>query len=319
MDRVFGPVPSRRLGRSLGVNNIPPKVCTYSCIYCQLGRSPRMSIERRSFYPPEEIIKEARDRLEKARDAGENIDYITIVPDGEPTLDVNLGRLIDGLHTLLRDMGLETPIAVISNASLIWHAGVRDDLLKADLVSLKMDAVEEGVWKKIDRPHGRLSLEEIKEGMEEFSRRYRGRLITETMLVSGVNDSPEHMEMLAGFLGGIRPWAAYLSIPIRPPAEPWVQPPREERINTAYQILAERLPHVEYLIGYEGNAFSSTGDVREDILGITAVHPMREDALRHLLEDRGEEWNLVEALTAAGLLKRTEYRGETFYMRRIGG
>jgi len=123
---AFGPVPSRRLGRSLGVNNIPPKVCTYSCVYCQVGRTIRMQVERRVFYGPEEILQAARDKVERARESGEPIDYLTFVPDGEPTLDVNLGREIE----LLRSLGIK--IAVITNASLIWREDVREALMKAD-------------------------------------------------------------------------------------------------------------------------------------------------------------------------------------------
>jgi len=99
---VFGPVPSRRLGRSLGINNIPPKICSYSCVYCQLGRTLRMEIERRAFYEPEELIRAVRERVEELREGGERIDYLTFVPDGEPTLDSNLGEEI----AALKDLGI---------------------------------------------------------------------------------------------------------------------------------------------------------------------------------------------------------------------
>ncbi|MBC7260626.1 MAG: radical SAM protein, partial [Chloroflexi bacterium] len=125
---AFGPVPSRRLGRSLGINNIPPKICTYSCVYCQLGRTLNMQIRRQSFYAPDEILWDVRSKVEHVREAGESIDYLTFVPDGEPTLDLHLGRAIE----LLRSLGIK--IAVISNASLIWQEDVREDLMKADWV-----------------------------------------------------------------------------------------------------------------------------------------------------------------------------------------
>ena len=123
---AFGPVPSRRLGRSMGVNNIPPKVCTYACVYCQLGRTTDMGIQRCTFHGPEEILDAVRDKVQKAGQSGEPIDYLTFVPDGEPTLDVRLGREIE----LLRALGIK--IAVITNASLIWREDVREDLRKAD-------------------------------------------------------------------------------------------------------------------------------------------------------------------------------------------
>ena len=137
---VFGPVPSRRLGRSLGVNNIPAKICSYSCVYCQLGATIKISIERRPFYDPEKIFKEVK---EKIKDVG--VDYISFVPDGEPTLDINLGKEIEMLKSL------NHKIAVLTNGSLIFREDVRKDLSKADLVSLKVDAVSEDLWRKINQ------------------------------------------------------------------------------------------------------------------------------------------------------------------------
>jgi wyosine [tRNA(Phe)-imidazoG37] synthetase (radical SAM superfamily) len=179
---AFGPVPSRRLGRSLGINNIPPKICTYACVYCQLGRTIKMRVERNAFYEPEEILQDVRDKVEKARGAGEAIDYLTFVPDGEPTLDLNLGRAID----LLKPLGIK--IAVITNSSLMWHEDSREALMQADWVSLKVDAVREDIWRRVDRPHGTLQLASIQDGILGFAKTYTGHLVTETMLVEGIND-----------------------------------------------------------------------------------------------------------------------------------
>ena len=129
---AFGPVPSRRLGHSMGINNIPPKICTYSCVYCQVGRTINMQVERKSFYKPEEVVQGVETKIREAKERGEPVDYLTFVPDGEPTLDINLGNEIE----LLKPLGIK--IAVISNASLIWQEQVRDDLRKADWVSLKV-------------------------------------------------------------------------------------------------------------------------------------------------------------------------------------
>ena len=136
---AFGPVPSRRLGRSLGINNIPPKTCSYSCVYCQLGRTSQLIANRQAFYKPKEIFKEVRRKVDEAISRNEKIDYLTFVPDGEPTLDINLGEEI----SLLRQIGI--PIAVLTNASLLWREDVREDLLKADLVSLKVDSVNQAL------------------------------------------------------------------------------------------------------------------------------------------------------------------------------
>jgi wyosine [tRNA(Phe)-imidazoG37] synthetase (radical SAM superfamily) len=310
---AFGPVPSRRLGRSLGVNNIPPKVCTYSCVYCQLGRTIKMQVERRTFYEPEEILQDVQEKVAKARKTGEPIDYLTFVPDGEPTLDVNLGREIE----LLKPLGIK--IAVITNASLIWREDVREALMKADWVSLKLDSTRGEVWCRINRPHGTLQPASILDGMLEFTKAYRGELATETMLVEGVNDSDDHVREAADFLARLKPARAYLAVPTRPPAEEWVRPPGEEAINRAYQTLSKRVDQVEYLIGYEGNAFAFTGNVEEDLLSITAVHPMREEAVSKLLAKAGTDWPVVRKLIAQGQLIEMEYDGCKFYMRKLDG
>ena len=308
---AFGPVPSRRLGRSLGINHIPLKVCTYSCIYCQVGRTDRMTVARGPHYEPEEILRDLCDKITRTSNPGETIDFLTLVPDGEPTLDINLGRVID----LIKPFGIR--IAVITNASLIWREDVREELLKADWVSLKIDAVRERAWRRINRPHGTLRLDSILDGALAFARSYGGELVTETMLVKNVNDNPDHVGQIAKFLPHLRPARAYLSVPTRPPAELWVRSPDEETINQAYQILSQEVDRVETLLGYEGNAFAFTGNVQEDLLSITAVHPMREEAVSKLLSRAGSDWLVVRELIAQDQLVETEFDGHKFYMRKI--
>ncbi|MCK5620554.1 MAG: radical SAM protein, partial [Candidatus Krumholzibacteria bacterium] len=182
---AFGPVPSRRLGQSLGINNVPAKTCSYGCVYCQVGRTNLMQIRRQFLYEPEEVFDVVQDKVKKTLAAGERIDYLSFVPDGEATLDVNLGREIDMLRVLKID------IAVITNGSIIDDPDVQHELARADLVSLKVDAVREGAWRRVDRPHGRLDLDSILEGMLTFSKMYDGRLMTETLLVHGTNDGED--------------------------------------------------------------------------------------------------------------------------------
>jgi wyosine [tRNA(Phe)-imidazoG37] synthetase (radical SAM superfamily) len=308
---AFGPVPSRRLGNSLGLNNIPHKSCPYSCVYCQIGRTRRFDTERISFYEPEAIHAEAETRIQNAVDEGETIDYLTFVPDGEPTLDCNLGRTID----LLKPFGVK--IAVISNASLIWNADVRKELLKADWVSLKFDTVIEKIWKKVNRPKSTLRLSAIKEGALAFASAFTGTLVTETMLVAGVNDDAESLGATADFIRRLNPSTAYLSVPIRPPAEEWAKPPSEAVLARAYELFSRRMDHVELIIEYEGNAFSSTGDIEHDLLSITAVHPMRADAVAALLETTHADWSVVDDLVEQRLLAEVVYGEHTFYVRQF--
>ncbi len=308
---IFGPVPSRRLGHSLGINNIPPKICTYSCIYCQLGKAIKMQVERQSFYRIEDIQRAVGNKIKVAERSGEKIDYLTFVPDGEPTLDINLGHEID----IIKEYGI--PVAVITNNSLTWQIQVRKDLMKADWVSLKIDSVEEGVWRHINRPYKELDLELILEGALKFSDSFDGKIITETMLVKNINDTDRSISMVADFLSMLKPDISYLAVPIRPPAEKWAQPPDENIINRAYHIFSERVKHVEYLTGYEGNAFAFSGNVEADIMSITAVHPMRKDAVDILLERAGMDWGVVDNLLEHDKLIESEYGGYKFYLRKF--
>jgi len=310
---AFGPVPSRRLGRSLGVNNIPPKTCSYSCVYCQLGRTSNMRVDRQAFYKPEHILMQVERKINEATLRGERIDYITFVPDGEPTLDVNLGREI----SLLKHAGI--PIAVITNASLLWREEVREELLAADFVSLKVDAVSHDLWRRINRPHKNLKLDTILNGVKEFARSFKGILVSETMLIDGVNYENE-LERIANFLEDlVKLDRAYIAIPTRPPTEMWVKPAKEETLNAAFQKFSKRLgsDKVEFLIGYEGNAFAFTGNVKADLLSITAVHPMREEAVAELLKKANASWQIINELLRNGELVRLEYEGNTYYMRKL--
>lgn len=309
---AFGPVPSRRLGKSLGVNNIPPKICTYSCVYCQLGRSLRMIVNRQSFYKPEEIFESVKRKVKDVTTKGEKIDYITFVPDGEPTLDINLGKEV----SLIKELAV--PIAIITNSSLIWDESVQRDLMNFNLVSVKIDAVSQEIWRKIDRSFKGLDLEKILEGIKKFSTEFKGVLISETMLVDNIEYGGE-FEGIAAYLSSLKNLkTSYISIPTRPPAEEWAKPPEEEILNEAFQIFENKLKdRVEYLIGYEGNAFAYSGNIEEDLLSITAVHPMREEAVKELLEkDRGD-LSKIEALIKKGAIRKVNYQGHTYYLRKF--
>jgi len=308
---TFGPIPSRRLGRSLGINNIPPKVCTYSCVYCQIGKTSNVKIHPQVFYSPSQIFIEVQEKVEKSREKGESIDYLTFVPDGEPTLDINLGKEIK----LIKSLGIK--IAIISNSSLIDQKQVRENLKEADLVSLKVDSVEEKIWRRVNHPHRKLCLKSILEGMLKFSESFRGKIITETMLIKNINDDSQHLKKVADFLAKLKPSRSYLSLPIRPPADSWVQSPSEEVVNQSYNLFKEKVDQVECLIGYEGNAFAFTGEVEEDILSITSVHPMREEALKDFLKRAKSDWSVIDRLIKQGQLVESEYKGHKFYIRKF--
>jgi len=269
-----------------------------------------MSVDLHPYYSPRRLASEVSAKVEQAKAAGEPIDYLTFVPDGEPTLDLLLSREVE----LLRPLGLR--IAVISNAPLCSRAGVRDALRQADWVSLKVDAVQEDAWRRVNRPHKRLLLAPILEGMLEFAGGYRGTLTTETMLVGGVNDGERDAAEVGDFLARLRPVTAYVAVPIRPPAEKTVRPPSANALNRYYQVLRSRIERVELLVGYEGNAFAFTGDVAEDLLSITAVHPMRRDAVKSFLARANADWSVIRELIRQGKLLETRYDARRFYVRR---
>ncbi|MGB5156676.1 radical SAM protein [Desulfobacterium sp. N47] len=307
----YGPVPSRRLGKSLGINNIPAKICTYSCAYCQVGRTTQMLNDRCFFYEPENILRDVQSRLVKANETAEKVDYITFVPDGEPTLDVNLGKEI----MLLK--ALNIPIGVITNSSLMARYDVREEIGRADWVSLKIDAVWEEIWRRINRPHKSIRLPLILDGMLAFAKTFTGKLVTETMIVKGLNDNDDCIKEITDFLHILQPSLAYLSIPTRPPAKRWVCGPGEESLNRIYRIFADKVIRVEYLIGYEGNAFAFTSDIEKDLLSITAVHPMRKEAVNMLLSKAGSSWDVVDRLVTQGDLSEVRYDGHIFYLRKF--
>ena len=306
-------MPSRRLGTSLGINNIPPKHCTYSCIYCQLGRTKYLEVERRKFYDPDEIVSQV---IKAVEESNEKIDYITFVPDGEPTLDINLGKTAEKIKEVV-----SIPLAVLTNASLIFRDDVASDIQVFDLVSLKIDAVDVKTWRLINRPHPDLKLSRILDGIKDFTKSFNGIIITETMLVSGVNDTISKCKKIAEFIRDLgRVNKAYIAVPIRPPSEPWVKPPAEDRIISCYSLTWECLGEgkVELMVGYEKSNFKLIGDPVKALLATTSVHPMRMDYARKYLSEKGLNPDEVIAdLVSKGEIVIAEYRGHKFIIRKI--
>jgi wyosine [tRNA(Phe)-imidazoG37] synthetase (radical SAM superfamily) len=248
--------------------------------------------------------------LTSAQAKGEQVDYLTFVPDGEPTLDVNLGELT----CLLKPLGVK--IAVITNSSFFWHKDVCQDLSEADWVSMKIDAANEESWRRINKPHPLLSFDAIRDGILVFAEKFHGELTTETMLVKNVNDTTEHARELAGLLARIQPGTAYVTIPTRPPTEQEVAPPEEKQFNKACQVISGCGCRVVCLKEEEEGLFTSTGDVVQDLLSITAVHPMEEASVRRYLQARNANWKVVEVLLTKGELVELHYSGKRFFRKK---
>jgi len=305
----FGPIPSRRLGKSLGINNIvSPKTCTYNCVYCQVGKTMQHTTERDAFFLPEVVYREVERHLGRLK-PDDYPDYLTFVSNGEPTLDLNLGESITRLKTL----GI--PVAVITNASLLNREEVRSSLALADWVSVKVDAANEATWKKLNRPVAGLSFDDYWSGVYLFADEFFGTLCSESMLVRNYNDDAGHLKQLAGMVKELSPQTAYLSIPIRPPAEKHVGRPAAEQLNTAWQLFNSVGLNTELLTGFEGVDAGYTGNAFEDILNITAVHPLREDALLKLLENDQADESVLQSLLHQRLIDKVQYRDKIFYLR----
>jgi wyosine [tRNA(Phe)-imidazoG37] synthetase (radical SAM superfamily) len=302
---VFGPIASRRFGRSLGVNNIPAKHCSYSCVYCQVGATPHTEVGRRAFFEPGEVAAAVERKVAACRAAGESIDVISFVPAGEPTLDIHLGEEI----AAVKHLGL--PIAVITNGSLLWMEDVRRDLLAADIVSVEIDTVDETVWRRLDRPCPTLTLAGVQNGIREFVRDYRGELVMQTMLIGGVNDDVEALDRVAAFIAELSPRRVCLSVPTRPPADARVEAPDEAAVVRAYATFAARIPQVELLTAVAHDVFVKTGDAITDLVSAVSVHPMRQDDLVR----GGVPLALIDEIVAAGRVARVEHSGKIFLAR----
>jgi wyosine [tRNA(Phe)-imidazoG37] synthetase (radical SAM superfamily) len=213
---IFGPVPSRRLGRSLGVDLVPFKTCTFDCIYCDLGRTTQKTTSRQPFASPEKIVEE----LELTLSVLDNKpDFITLSGSGEPTLNNHIGQIIRRAKEIT-----SIPVAVLTNGSLLSLQEVRTDLSGADLVIPSLDATTPTLFEYVNRPHPSLRIEDIIRGLIQFRKQYRGQMWLEILFCRGVNDDREEVEKLKAVIQTLEPDRIQLNTPVRPPAEDFAFP-----------------------------------------------------------------------------------------------
>ncbi len=212
---VYGPVPSRRLGRSLGLDIVPFKTCTFDCVYCQLGRTTNKTMERKEYVSAADVLDEVKRKL-----AEEDVpDYITFSGSGEPTLNSRIGDMIRRIKERTN-----IPVAILTNGSLLWRKEVQDDLMTADLVIPSLDAGDEQLFQYVNRPHGDLSFDRLVDGLAEFTRRFPGPVWLEVLLLQGVTGMPAHVEKIAALVKRIAPARIQLNTVCRPPAEEFAYP-----------------------------------------------------------------------------------------------
>lgn len=306
MNYVFGPVPSRRLGKSLGIDPIPLKTCNWNCVYCQLGRTRPLTNLRREYAPRQDILGEIQQTLAAAQ-PGE-IDWITFVGSGEPTLHSGLGWLIRQVKSLT-----DLPVAVITNGSLLNLPAVRAELVLADAVLPSLDAGNSQLYHKINRPWPKCTYEAHLNGLTTFRQEYAGSLWLEVMLVKDLNDTEEALQEIAGALKLIAADQVHLMLPTRPPAESWVMPTNEVGLQRAEDILGEVVhviqPHHEQV------TTSSACPLEAAIMGIITRHPMRTDELCAALGNwsQVEVQQTLERLLRVGKAKRVSRYGQHFW------
>lgn len=298
---TYGPVPSRRLGRSMGVSPIPAKTCSYTCVYCQLGRTTCLQTKRESFYPRENILAEIIKRGQVT-----SPDYVTFVGDGEPTLSADLGWLIEQTREYL-----QLPVAVITNGSLLFREDVRSALKHADVVMPTLDAGNEKTFRAVNRPHRSIIFDTMFHGLVDFRHDYSGHIWLEVMLVKGVNDSEDELRSIAEAVDIIAPDRVYIVTPIRPPAESWVEPPAPETIIMAQTLIGKGIP----IVDRESGRFDldEHSEARLAILEIGSRHPLRQDQAAEIEGAFGVS-GVVQQMLQEGKLIRTEYGGTKYLL-----
>ncbi|TFG15155.1 MAG: radical SAM protein [Promethearchaeota archaeon] len=268
MKYVYGPVPSRRLGRSLGIDPIPSKTCNYQCIYCQLGKTTKFTNERKNYCPKDEIVSEMEEALILNED---NIDYITFVGSGEPTLYKDLEDLI-----LKAKEFSKKPICVITNGALLYNSEVRKALLHADVVLPSLDAGDPRLFIKINRPHPSIKFDKVIQGFIDFRRMFIGQFWIEIMIMKGINDSRDDLLKIKEKIDLIKPNRVDINVPIRPPVEHWVKIPDKNVIA----ILNEVFGHYYDINFPEFGVFGVySSNFKEELFNIITRHPMRQDQI----------------------------------------
>jgi wyosine [tRNA(Phe)-imidazoG37] synthetase (radical SAM superfamily) len=235
MKYIYGPVQSRRLGLSLGLSITPYKICSFDCIYCQLGRTTDISIQPQEHIPVKEILEELRTWLQNNAEEAQKLNYITLSGSGEPTLNIKFGELIGEIKKIV-----SVPVAVITNASLLNMPAVRQALLGADLIIPSLDAASPEVFRQIDRSHLDIRLEDIMTGLVSIRKEFKGKIWLEIMLVKGVNDDLRHIRKLKEAVDRINPDKIQLNSPVRTTAEAEVLPVDKNKLKKIKEILGEK-------------------------------------------------------------------------------
>ncbi|MDL1955595.1 MAG: radical SAM protein [Candidatus Desulfofervidus auxilii] len=307
MKYIFGPVPSRRLGFSLGLDLVPFKTCSYDCIYCELGRTTHLSIEPAYYVTAKEILKELEDFFAENHP---HIDFITIGGSGEPTLNKHLEEIILSVKALSK-----VPVAVLTNGSLFWQKDIIKAVSLADVVLPSLDTVSYDTWKRLNRPHPMLKLDKIIEGLKDFRQQYDGKIWLEILFVKGINDNESEIFALKSVLNEILPDKIHLNTVVRPPAEANVLALNFEEMKKIKEMIGEK---AEIIVDFKGEIIDTgTKDIEERLIAILKRRPCTLNDIIYALGVR--KTTVIKLLELYQRKKRIDsylYQGQKYYLIR---
>lgn len=302
MEHIFGPVLSRRLGFSLGVDLVPFKTCSLDCIYCQVGRTTHKTIERRDYISLESVVSELKDALKQ----NQKIDYITLSGSGEPTLNIDLGRIITAIKEIT-----DIPVAVLTNGTLLHLESVRDELMAADLVVPSLDAASQEIFCEINQPHPDLNVTQMISGLKSFRKVFPGKMWLEVMMVKGLNDIPEEIEKLKSVISSIDFDKIQLNTTVRPAGDKVIEPVKNEDLNKIKGLLGEQC---EIVAGFKENQNTIETDIPGKIINIIRRRPLNLSEISDSLGiPKGRTTKYVYLLERQGRIESITYGSESYY------
>ncbi len=305
MKYVFGPVPSRRLGMSLGVDIVPFKACTFDCVYCQLGLTTKKTIEREDFVPIDDVLTE----IKEAVDTNKNIDYITFSGSGEPTLNSKLGEMIRKVKSFT---GI--PVAVITNGSLLFKKDVRDDLMMADLVVPSLDTIFDNTFDNVNRPHSDLNINVILEGLRKFAEEYKGKIWLEILIVKGINDDPNELKRIADTIRNFRIDKIQLNTVVRPPAEGFALPLTSDEMRQIASFFDDRVEIIADFGKSSTNLSYDKKSIEDRIVDLVKRRPCTADDISNSLGlHKVEVIKHLDHLLKSGNIDQTTLNGKVYY------
>ena len=306
MKYVYGPVPSRRLGRSLGIDPLPLKTCNYQCIYCQLGKTTNFTNERRNYYPKDEIIVEIEEAIKQNKN---NFDYITFVGSGEPTLYKDLEELILKTKTFSNK-----PICVITNGGLLYNEEVVEALLLSDVVLPSLDAGDERSFIGINRPHPDIQFDSVIQGFIDFRRKFKGKFWIEIMIMKAINDSKKELLKIKEKIDLIKPDKIDINIPIRPPLEKWVKIPDKSIFVLLDEIFGS---YSDISFPEIGNFYLYSQDFEKELLNIIKRHPMRQNQILKTFSSNNFKKEAIisqlKKLESKNIIKKSTYNKQIYW------